>query len=350
MSKLPILSHTYKSYCQSVCDLLGKGYRHAGLIYSEFYRTGKVEGKDPAFANAQALLKDILELTDFSILPVCSQTHDGFTGKFLLRTENNLEIESVLIPMQAGGTLCVSSQVGCRMGCAFCETGRMGLLRNLTAQEILSQVFAAKFRFKFPVRNIVFMGMGEPFDNYDSVIQAVKILQDLKGFGFGKKNITISTSGCIDGIQKLILETECAPNLAVSINAPNDGFRNKLMPINRKHSMKELYGAMQQYNRATGRQILAAYVLLKDMNDSVEQAEELASYLKGLDVKINLIPYNSQSCERYGAPESVKVDEFAKKLRSFGYYTLVRTTKGDSIMAACGQLGNLDLRRKNPKI
>lgn len=343
-NKISILSHTQQTFSEEIFAKLGKGRQHAGLVYEEFFRTGKITGLDPAFNNAKSLLQDILDLTDFSHLPIVQNMQDGNTGKFLLRTNDSLEIESVLIPMQAGSTLCISSQVGCRMGCVFCETGRMGLLRNLTTKEIISQVFAVCQVLGQKIRNIVFMGMGEPFDNYESVMQAVKILMDSKGFGFGRNHITISTSGCKDGIEKLILEGEQAPNLAVSINAPSDMLRNRLMPINRKHNMHELYESMKSYCDKTSRSILIAYVLLKDHNDKLEHADLLAEYLKGLNVKINIIPYNPQSCDRFQPPDLPTIEAFTERLRSYGYYTLLRITKGRSIMAACGQLGNLKLR------
>lgn len=343
--KISIFHHTHQSFGDAIFKALGKGSFHAGLIYEEFFRTGKVLADDPAFANAQALLASILDLVDFSTgLELGQEKSDGKTGKILLRTSDGLEVESVLIPMQAGGTLCVSSQVGCRMGCSFCETGRMGLLRNLSVAEILSQVFIARYRFGFAMRNIVFMGMGEPFDNYDQVMQAVRILCDPRGFGFGKRHLTISTSGCVDGIRKMIAEGEQAPNLAVSVNAPSDEERNRLMPINRRFNMAQLHEAMKDYCSSTGRQILVAYVLLKGENDTLDHANRLADYLQGLNVKVNLIPYNPQTRDRYEPPDGESLNAFALRLRERGFLTLLRLTKGKDIMAACGQLGNLKLR------
>lgn len=345
--KISIFQHTHQTFSDAVFQSLGKGALHAGLIYEEFFRKGFVVAEAPAFANARGLLGSIMELVDFSInLKLGQEKSDGKTGKILLKTSDNLEVESVLIPMQAGGTLCVSSQVGCRMGCAFCETGRMGLLRNLTVGEILSQVFIARHELGFDMRNIVFMGMGEPFDNYDNVMQAVRILCDPKGFGFGKRHLTISTSGCVDGIRSLMKEGEHAPNLAVSVNAPGDEERNRLMPINKKHDMAQLYAAMNEYCTVTDKQILIAYVLLKGINDTLDHADRLANYLQGLDVKVNLIPYNPQTRDRYQPPEMEVLEAFTGRLRERGYLTLLRLTKGKDIMAACGQLGNLKLRRQ----
>lgn len=345
-SRLSILALTRKEYSQAILEKIGKGRIHAGLIYEEWFRTGEVKGNSPAFNNAQALLQEIQALTCFAAPQVIKNHHDGPIEKFLLKTHDHLEVESVWIPMQAGGTLCISSQVGCRMGCAFCETGRMGLLRNLTTEEIVSQVFIARFHLGLSFRNIVFMGMGEPFDNIDAVLQAVRVLMDPGGFGLGRNRITISTSGCLEGIYRLIEEGERAPNLAVSVNAPEDPLRTRLMPVNRKHSMDQLYKAMHDYCARTGRQILIAYVLLKEVNDTTEHADRLAEFLKGLNVKINLIPYNPQSSDRFQPSLPETVDIFRKRLQEHGYRALLRLTKGRNIMAACGQLGNLDLRKQ----
>lgn len=338
-NKISILSATHASFTEAIFATLGKGRIHAGIIYEEFFRTGKITGNQDAFNTAKSLLDSILSLTDTETLKFSSQKNDGQTGKIYLQTHDHLDVETVLIPMQSGGTLCVSSQVGCRMGCAFCETGKMGLIRNLTTAEIVSQVFIAKHILGFSIRNIVFMGMGEPFDNYDHVLNAVRVICDPNGLGFGPRHITVSTSGCIEGINRLSQEGELSPNLAVSINAPEDQVRNKLMPINKKHDMQALYDAMSNYCQITKRQILAAYVLLQGINDSLEHAERLANYLQGLDVKINLIPYNHQTRDRFIAPDSQTIDAFANALRTRGYRTLLRATKGRDIMAACGQLG-----------
>lgn len=351
LSSYSIFSYTSQEFASLVRDCLGKGYQHALLIYQEWYRTGRVIGNGPAFSNAQAILQDIRNLIDCSILPLSTNKQDGSnTGKFLLKTPDQLEIESVLIPMHAGITLCLSSQVGCRMGCAFCETGRMGLLRNLTVQEIVCQLFVARFILGCPVRNLVFMGMGEPFDNYDNLIQAIRIFTDPYGFGLGVHHLTISTSGRAEEIYRLMNEPGPIPHLAVSLNAPTDELRNRLMPINRRHSLQDLYQAMRAFNDKRGKSILVAYVLLKGQNDTLDHANQLADYLQGLDVKINLIPYNPQSQDRYQPPEQSILEAFTAHLREKGYYTLLRQTKGQKIMAACGQLGNLELRRKRLKI
>jgi 23S rRNA (adenine2503-C2)-methyltransferase len=207
-------------------------------------------------------------------------------------------------------------------------------------------VFYARFELKRGIRNIVFMGMGEPFDNYDAVMQAVAVLTDAGGLGFGPSRITVSTSGKVDAILRMNQEADPALNLAVSVNAPTDEIRNRIMPVNREWNLAELKNAMMQYCQHPRREILIEYVLLKGINDSLESADLLAEYLRGLRVKVNLIPYNPQTRDRFAPPEEVQREAFLKRMRDHGYQTLLRGTKGQKIMAACGQLGNVAVRRE----
>lgn len=343
-SSVQILSLDSKSYSAAIKSQLGKGAEHALYLYQEWFRNGFITDNHPAFANAKNLFEEIKLATDWTLLEQAAGRDDGSTEKLLFKTKEGLEIETVIVPMEAGGTLCISSQVGCRMGCSFCETGRLGLLKNLSAEEIVGQVFLARHLAKAEFRNIVFMGMGEPFDNFEAVIQAYRVLSDPNGINIGPRHITISTSGRVEEIYRFADFEENMPNLAVSISAPNDPLRNKLMPINRKMNLEKLHAAIAYYNRKTGRQVLAAYVLIRDVNDSLECACQLADYLEGLDVKVNLIPYNPQKNDRYQTTFPVQVTAFKECLVEKGLRVLVRTTKGDKIMAACGQLGNKKLR------
>ncbi|MDF2577588.1 MAG: rlmn1 [Chlamydiales bacterium] len=350
-NKINIFSHTADSYAEEVFLRLGKGKVHAILIYHEWFKTGEVKGEDPAFNNAKKLLEEILEFTSFELSlnlvepPKIQANNTDIAQKFLLKTHDDYDTESVHIPTRHGYTLCISSQLGCRMGCTFCETGRMGLIRNLTSEEIINQVFYARFVLKYKFRSIVFMGMGEPFDNYDHVIQAIKVLTNAKGFGFEGKQITVSTSGHADKILKFAQDAKYV-NLAVSINAPTNSIREKIMPVNKRFPLEVLYDSMKQYCQMTKRQIFAEYVLLRGINDQLEHAQLLADYLKGLDVKINLIPYNNQSSPRFLPPNKEEAKEFALHLTSNGYTVLWRQLQGDQLMAACGQLGNVLWRRQ----
>jgi 23S rRNA (adenine2503-C2)-methyltransferase len=344
---ISIFKHTQISYAEAIFAQLGRGRRHAQMLYAAWFREGGLEDLWQRIEpQAVGLVEQMVQLTDFSLPELSTELQEGETSKFLLKFPDGLESESVLIPMESGITICLSSQVGCRMGCAFCETGKMGLIRHLTTEEIVAQVFYAKYRLHRAVRNIVFMGMGEPFDNYDAVMQAVRVMTDPAGMGIGPSRITISTSGRVGEIYRLIEDADPAVNLAVSVNAPTDAVRSKLMPVNKQWDMEALYQAMASYCAHPRREILAEYVLIRGVNDALEHADQLAAYLQGLRVKVNLIPYNPQRRDRFQPPEEAAKEAFLRRMREKGYQTLLRGTKGQNIMAACGQLGNVEVRRK----
>ncbi len=352
LSKIPIFRHTQRTFCNEIQKQLGKGRIHAAKIYAKWFSEGElsVESLNWVEPQAENLVQQILSITDFPVPVTTKLKKEGSTSKFLLAVDGGMETESVLIPMEAGTTICLSSQVGCRMGCAFCETGRMGLLRHLKAEEMIGQVFYARHILKVPLRNIVFMGMGEPLDNYDEVVLAIKILTDPAGLGFGPSRITISTSGKVDAIYRWIEEMDPALNLAVSVNAPNDEIRQKLMPVNRKWDMAALKEAMRAYCCHPRREILIEYVLIDQINSQPEHADQLADYLTDLRVRVNLIPYNPQSNDRFSPPKDEEIEIFMKKLRGRGLTTLIRHPKGQGIMAACGQLGNPRWRRSQREL
>lgn len=341
---MSIYYHTQDSFAGSIFSRIGKGKFHARRLYAYWMQKGTLEGIEIE-PQAKALFEEIVAATDFA-LPEHQVVHreDG-TVKFLVKLDGDLECESVFIPMKSKNTLCISSQVGCKMGCAFCETGRMGLLRHLSVREIVAQVFIAVHVLGMAVDNIVFMGMGEPLDNFEAVVGAIDVLTEDAGLGFGPSRISVSTSGLVDKIDALAERVDPAVNLAVSVNAPNDEIRRKIMPVNRTWDMSALKEAMLRFCSHPRRQIFAEYVLLKGINDSIECADQLADYLRGLRVKVNLIPYNPQSRDRFAPPDQEAVNFFLARMRGHGYLTMLRQTKGQKIMAACGQLGNLQLRR-----
>lgn len=343
---VPVLAHTQHSFSEAMFGLLGRGREHAARLYSHFMKEGSLEGL--VFEPQAALLIDrIISHCDFSLPGVALKSSQSDTVKFLLQLEGNVQCESVYLPMKNSATLCISSQIGCQMGCSFCETGRMGLIRNMTAAEIVAQAFVARHVLKLDIRNLVFMGMGEPLDNFENVMRAIQILTDPAGLHFGPSRITVSTSGRVDGIYRLIEEADPAVNLAVSVNASNDKIRQKIMPVNRKWNLAALKVAMEAYCAHPRREIFVEYVLMKGINDSLECADELADYLRGLKVKVNLIPYNPQSNDRFAPPDQEILDVFLQRMRLHGYLTTLRKTKGRQIMAACGQLGNLKLRKRS---
>jgi len=307
------------------------------------------------------------------VLPRITRTEsDGGVHKFCLEIgagagETRYETESVLIPMRNyhGGTwrtLCVSSQVGCRMGCTFCETARMGLVRNLTAAEIVAQFCVARaivapemtpgvgqYRYlSSGIQNIVFMGMGEPLDNLDAVVQAIRVLSEPNGVGFPHAQITVSTVGRIDGLRRLAGLQWPNLRIAVSLNAANDELRNQLMPVNRPMPLAELQRALRDYPLAPRGLFLIEYVLLQDVNDSLEHAREVADWCRDLRCVVNLIPYNPQRDAAYETPEEDRVLAFYNELRRLGIFAKRRLTHGRDLMGACGQLGNPELRRQRP--
>lgn len=270
-------------------------------------------------------------------------SRDG-TIKWLLVLDDKNEIETVFIPEDHRSTICVSSQVGCTLTCKFCHTGTQKLVRNLTADEIISQVMIVKDKIDdWPVSNekkltnIVFMGMGEPMLNYDNVADAVKVLTHKSGLKYGKKRITISTSGLIPQIEKCA--EDLGVRLAISLHAVNDELRNELVPINKKYPIKDLLYSCKSYANATnGDRITFEYVMLDGINDSDNDARKLVSLLKNIPSKVNLIPFNPWPGSPYKCSSKERINSFASIVEKGGYIAPIRVTRGQDIMAACGQL------------
>ncbi len=281
------------------------------------------------------------------IRPVVRTLADGELRKFVQRTADGLEIESVVVPMQRRGgqwkTLCVSSQIGCARACRFCETAQLGLLRNLTVAEIVGQVAAAQ-RDCGRVRNVVFMGMGEPLDNFDAVVKALRVLRDPAGLSFAAERLTISTVGRTAGIRRLAQLGWRRLNLAVSLNAPNDEIRSRIMPHNRFEPMAELRAALLDYPLRNCQYFMIEYVLIPGVNDAHAHALELVEFLRPLKAVVNVIPYNPRTASPWPAPAEESVVRFLNWLESAGQMCKRRLTKGREQMAACGQLGNPELR------
>lgn len=261
---------------------------------------------------------------------------DG-TVKYLFRLYDGQFIESVLMKYKYGYSLCVSTQVGCRMNCAFCATGVGGFIRNLSASEILSQIHAAHNDMDIKVSHIVLMGMGEPMDNYDNVIRFLKLVNNDDGLNIGMRNISLSTCGIIPGIKKLEQEN-LQLTLSVSLHAPNDKIRSRLMPVNKKYNVDELLQACRNYADSTSRRISYEYAMFGGVNDSDECARELAEKLKGTLAHINLIPANdvTESGLKSSTPDRIK--RFSEILEKAGRNVTVRRSLGGDIDASCGQL------------
>lgn len=329
-------AHEFASSLEKIC---GRGYAQAVALYQCFIREGKIRDDLPEFRNAPLLYQQMVQAMDLQVDPLTSVYPEDNATKFLMTTHDGCSIESVIMAMHSRKSLCVSSQIGCRMACAFCKTGHKGLVRDLAPEEIVQQLFAARHVLQTSVQNVVFMGMGEPFENYERVLRAVAVMSDPLGFGIGLRRITISTSGDIPAIVRFAEEIGPLPNLAVSLGGPTDTIRSTLMPRRRKESIKELYEAMKFYCHKRQRQILLSYVLLNGVNDSVECADQLAEYLKGLDVRVNVIPYNSFPDSLFSRPSSQTITSFLSRLRSHCLPVFLRQERGSSIQAACGQLG-----------
>lgn len=270
---------------------------------------------------------------------------DG-TRKWVMQVGENNKVETVFIPDGDRGTLCVSSQVGCSLDCSFCSTGKQGFRRDLTVAEIIGQVWLAAKSFDSlkpnaprRVTNVVMMGMGEPLLNFNAVVDAMNIMRNDFGYGISKRRVTLSTSGVVPALKKLSAVTDVS--LAVSLHAPNDNLRNQLVPINKKYPISMLLDACRDYMADlpdTHRVTTIEYTLIKGINDSAALAQELAILLKGFPCKINLIPFNPFSLSDYQRPSMNVVKRFQTVLMQAGFVVTVRTTRGDDIDAACGQL------------
>ncbi|MBQ2295581.1 MAG: 23S rRNA (adenine(2503)-C(2))-methyltransferase RlmN [Clostridia bacterium] len=287
------------------------------------------------------LSKELRSLLDDGYYIANCEIEDRFdskldeTVKYLFRLNDGECIESVLMKYEHGWSICISSQVGCRMGCKFCASTIGGLVRSLTASEMLSQIMTAQKDRGIRISNIVMMGIGEPFDNFDNVVRFLALVGDEKGLNIGMRHISLSTCGRVDGIRRF-MELDSQITLSVSLHAPNDRIRNTMMPINKKWNVTELISACRDYFNRTGRRISFEYALIKGVNDSRECADELIRLLKGLVCHINLIPVNKVKENNY--EKSDRVREFCNYLNQNGMNATVRRTLGSDISASCGQL------------
>ena len=267
-----------------------------------------------------------------------SLAEDG-TRKWLLKVDERNAVEAVFIPETNRGTLCVSSQAGCVLDCAFCSTGKQGFNRNLSTAEIIGQLWLANRLLggERPVSNVVMMGMGEPLLNLDNVIPALRIMLDDNAYGLSRRRVTVSTSGVIPGMDQLC--DECPVALAVSLHAPNDALRDQLVPVNKKYPLKDLVAACNRYlDKAPRDFITMEYVMLDGVNDADEHAKELVQLAKQVRCKFNLIPFNPFPLSSFGRSSPERIRRFAEILQRADHTVTTRKTRGDDIAAACGQL------------
>lgn len=318
----------------------GKGLYHASALFREVYKLGRYhpfDGKE--FKSSPAFSSQLSDQITVSPGQVVETIKEDSLVKFITQLSDGLKVESVIIPMRSHQTLCVSSQVGCRMGCRFCRTAKMGFHRSLEAFEIVGQLFNARFILKADIKNIVFMGMGEPFDNFDAIIQAISIMNEQKGFDIAFRHITVSTAGLVKPIQRFGQLGMSSVRLAVSINSTDDGVRSHLMPVNASNDLKALKRALLGFPLPKRGCFLFEYILIKGLNDSQKDAINLSAYIKPLPVRLNLIPYNPVPGFNYQSPDDRDMHAFADILAEQGIFVIKRWSKGRSVSAGCGQLG-----------
>ena len=325
-----------------------KPYR-ANQLLRWIYHFG--EDRFDEMSDVAKSFRDTLKESAFIIPPEITLDHlseDG-TRKWLLNVGEKNGIETVFIPEEDRGTLCVSSQVGCALECTFCSTGRQGFNRNLSSGEIIGQLWLANKMLRDQenyrtlnsenriITNVVMMGMGEPLTNYQHVVHALEMMLDDHIYGLSRRRVTLSTSGLIPAMDRL--KEDCPVSLAVSLHAPNDELRDQIVPINKKYPLKDLMAACQRYIEKAPRDFVTfEYVMLKGINDSTEQAKALIRLVKGVPCKFNLIPFNPFPNSGYVCSDKNTINEFKKILMEADIITTIRKTRGDDIDAACGQL------------
>ena len=281
---------------------------------------------------------------DISMLKLVRRQTSKETNKYLFELNDGNLIESVLMRHDYGLSVCVSSQIGCNMGCSFCESGRLKKVRDLFPGEIVRQILMIEEDVGLRISSVVVMGIGEPFDNYDNIMDFIRIINSPFGIAIGARHITVSTSGLVPMIKRYADE-DLQTNLAISLHAPNDELRNKIMKVNKAYNISELIAAINEYIEKTNRRVTIEYVMLSMVNDSEENANELADLLRGMNVYVNLIPYNETSHIEYKKSPNDRVMKFYDTLKRRGINVTVRREFGGNIDAACGQLRANEVER-----
>ena len=321
-----------ENYFESINE---KKYR-ATQLYDYLYKKRKYNLD--SMTNISKELRDkISKEFDFSFIEVIKKQVDIDVKKYLFKLKDGNLIESVLMYHNYGISLCVSSQVGCNMGCKFCESGRLKKVRNLETYEIVEQLLLIESDIKDRITHVVVMGIGEPFDNYDNVMNFIRIITSNKGIDLGSRHITVSTCGVIPGIEKFMQEFKQV-NLAISLHAPNDEIRNKIMPISKVYKLSDLMNTLKKYQNTTNRRITFEYIMLENINDSAECAKELANLIKNVNGYVNLIPYNETENIEFKRTKKVQILAFYDILKKSGINVTIRKEFGGKVDAACGQL------------
>lgn len=277
--------------------------------------------------------------SDFNVdrLQIVAKQSGKDVVKYLFKLQDNNKVEAVLMVQSYGNSLCISTQVGCNMGCTFCESGRLKKVRNLEASEMVLQILMVEKDLDIRISHIVLMGIGEPFDNFDNVMDFLDIVKDPKAIAIGARHITVSTCGVVPKIKEF-MKLQNQVNLAISLHASNDELRSSLMPINNAYKLKELIKVLKEYVNETNRRITFEYIMLKDINDKEKHALELVELIKGLNCYINLIPYNETSHITYKKSDKESIVRFYDILKKNNINVTIRKEFGSEVMAACGQL------------
>ena len=315
---------------------IGESKFRAGQVFDWLY-IKRVESFDEMTNLKKDLIKYLNQNFSMERLKLVKKQSDVDVNKYLFELYDGNKIEAVLMRHDYGNSLCVSSQVGCNMGCHFCESGRLKKLRNLSAFELVLQILAVEEDINERVSHVVLMGIGEPFDNYDNVMKFINIINDPKGINIGIRHITVSTCEIVPKIRELN-KKKTGVNLAISLHAPTNDIRNKIMPINKAYKIEDIINSVKEYIKVTNRRVTFEYILLKDVNDTEQCAKKLVSLLKGLNCYVNLIPYNETSHIEYKTSPKVTINKFYDILKESNINVTIRREFGSKVSAACGQL------------
>lgn len=309
---------------------------HANQLFSWIYQK-KISSYDEVTDLKKTILEKLKKDLPIKKDEIVKIEKDKDVNKYLFKLEDNEHIEAVLMRHDYGLSVCISSQVGCNMSCKFCESGRRKKVRNLKVSEMVGQIIAIENDIKEKITHVVIMGIGEPFDNYDNILKFIKIINDPKGLQIGSRHITVSTSGLIPKIKEF-KDFPYQVNLAISLHAPNNELRSKIMPINKVYPLEELIKSVKEYIEKTNRRVTFEYIMLNDINDTEECAKELAKLLKGINCYVNLIPYNETKNIEYKRSSTFQIMKFYDILKKNRINVTIRKEFGSKISAACGQL------------
>ena len=330
-----IYDYTYDELNELLLSLNEKSFRTKQIW--EWLYVHKVISFNAMTNLSKDLISKLKENIIFDLIKIKTKQESDLTNKYLFELTDGNFIEAVLMRHDYGLSICVSSEVGCNMGCKFCESGRLKKVRNLHSYEIVQQIMLIQNDLNERIDSVVVMGIGEPFDNYDNIIRFIKIINNPFGLAIGARHITVSTCGLVPKIKEF-MTLPLQVNLAISLHAPNNELRNKIMPVNKAYPLEELIPCLKEYIEKTNRRITIEYVMLKEVNDSLACADELATLLKGMNAYVNLIPYNETSHIEFLKSSKDQIRSFYDYLKKKGINVTVRKEFGSNIDAACGQL------------